>query len=175
MKTFSSLFVAFILISSASSSQTTNNDLVGAWRLISQISTSSGTSFKNDSSTIYQTKYITPSRFVFTVYDPQLLSKSRWQKAIGWTILGTGLPVTVISGVLISNLTEDDWNESAGRVFFVGSLVYTLTSIPLLIAGRRNKKRALSVSLIQNKTPVAVVNAISFKMQAGFSLKLSIN
>ena len=110
-----------------------------------------------------------------TTDDNQLLSKSRWQKAIGWTILGTGLPVAVISGVLISNLTEDDWNESAGRVFFVGSLVYTLTSIPLLIAGRRNKKRALSVSFIQNKTPVAVVNAISFKMQAGFSLKLSIN
>ena len=110
-----------------------------------------------------------------TTDDNQLLSKSRWQKAIGWTILGTGLPVAVISGVLISNLTEDDWNESAGRVFFVGSLVYTLTSIPLLIAGRRNKKRALSVSFIQNKTPVAVVNAISFKMQAVFSLKLSIN
>jgi hypothetical protein len=71
MKTFSSLLVAFILISSASSSQTTKNDLVGAWRLISQVGTSSGTSFKNDSSTIYQTKYITPSRFVFTVYDPK--------------------------------------------------------------------------------------------------------
>ena len=110
-----------------------------------------------------------------TTDDNQLLSKSRWQKAIGWTILGTGLPVAVISGVLISKLTEDDWNESAGRVFFVGSLVYTLTSIPLLIAGRRNKKRALSVSFIQNKTPVAVVNAINFKMQVGFSLKLSIN
>src|SRR4051812_11310051 len=71
MKTFSSIFVAFILISSASSSQTTQNDLVGAWRLISQVGTSSGTSFKNDSSRIYQTKYITPSRFIFTIYDPK--------------------------------------------------------------------------------------------------------
>jgi hypothetical protein len=52
--------------------QSKNNPLVGTWRLISTVGkNSSGGTWNQDSSKIYQVKVITPSRFVFTTYDPK--------------------------------------------------------------------------------------------------------
>jgi hypothetical protein len=73
-----------------------------------------------------------------------------------------GIPIAVAGGIPVSP-TKDNWQETEGSAVFAGSIAYSLTSIHLIIAGRRNKQKAISVSLIKNKIPVAALNAISFK------------
>ena len=64
-----SLILALFLISTAVNSQAKKQSLVGTWRLVFSNGKTSNGSWKNDSSEIFQTKMITPSRFVFTIYD----------------------------------------------------------------------------------------------------------
>ena len=110
-----------------------------------------------------------------SVEQKQLLSKSRGQKTAGLIILGTGLPVALVTGFLIASTSEEDWEESTGTAVFVGSLAYTLVSIPLLSAGRRNKQKALSISMSKNRIMLPGVNTMSFRMQPAISLNIPFN
>ncbi len=105
----------------------------------------------------------------------EFLSKSRVQKAIGWTMLSTGLPVVITFGYFVIAFTDYEWDESWGRTVFIGSVAYTLASIPLIKAGKQNKKRALSINLIENKIIIPEQNAMSYKMQPAISLKIPLN
>jgi len=67
-----SLFIVSIIINpSSAQSQNKSNPLIGTWRLISSSGKMKNGSWNNDSSKIYQTKVVTPSRFVFTIYSPK--------------------------------------------------------------------------------------------------------
>ena len=110
-----------------------------------------------------------------TIEKNQLLSKGKWQKAVGWTMLGTGVPVALTSSILIAILPKDVWEEATGVKVLVISTVYSLAGLLILKAGIRNKKRALSLNLIENKIPVARFNRMSYKMQPGISLKVALN
>ena len=117
----------------------------------------------------------TDSTKFITIEKDQLISKSRWQKALGWTMLGTGVPVVLGSSILIATLTENDWEEATGVKVLVVSTVYSLAGLLILKAGIRNKKRALSLSFIDNKISLPRFNGMSFKMQPGISLKVALH
>ena len=51
--------------------QAINNNLIGSWRLIYSKGKDGGNSFSADSSSRYQAKVITSTRFVLTAYSPQ--------------------------------------------------------------------------------------------------------
>jgi hypothetical protein len=93
--------------------------------LAPQTGTSSGTSFKNDSSTIYPTEYITPSRFIFTVYDPKndsLLGSAR-------------APIVVGSDTYTETIEKASDNEMVGKTYKYKS---TITGNEWRIDGGRN-------------------------------------
>lgn len=105
----------------------------------------------------------------------QLLSKSKIQKAVGWVILGTGLPVVLITGYFLTAFDQSDIDETIVKKVFIASTVYTLVSIPLIRAGRLNKKRALAISLNNNEIALPHNTSIVVNMQPAISFQIPLN
>jgi hypothetical protein len=112
---------------------------------------------------------------VVTIDKQHLLAKSKLQKTIGWTIVGTGAPVALVTGVLLVSFGKDVWDEGLATVVFVGSTAYTIAGISLIKAGSRNKQRALSLALIQNNIMVPAINGVSYKPQPAISINIPLN
>lgn len=71
MKTIAGLFLVAGLLFSPTfiKAQTSKNSLIGTWRMLSSVGHVGDGGWDNDSSKIYQVKTITPTRFMFTIYD----------------------------------------------------------------------------------------------------------
>ena len=83
------------------------------------------------------------------------LKKSKTQKTVGWVLLGTGTTLMVV-GLTTGLHAADDvsFNEAAtGGGLIIGGAILDLGSIPLFIAGAKNKRKAMSVTVNNNLVP----------------------
>lgn len=102
------------------------------------------------------------------------LSKGKVQKAIGWTIFGTGVPVVLFTGYFLVNFNKSEIDKPLLTTVFIASVAYTLVSIPLIKAGSRNKRKALTITLTKNKILIPQVCKAGFKNQPAISLTLNL-
>ena len=86
----------------------------------------------------------------------ELLAKSRTQKTIGWVLFGTGLPVVIGCTYLLASFNSNDISVNEVRTVLVASLAYTALSVPLIVAGRKNKAKALSLDVTSLRTDLPV-------------------
>lgn len=84
-----------------------------------------------------------------TIQSEKLLAKSRTQRAIGWFMVGTGVPV-VLSTIYFLTFPDDALSEKGTvAVVLLASTVYTMKGISLINRGRENKRQAVTLSLIR--------------------------
>jgi hypothetical protein len=81
----------------------------------------------------------------------------------------------LVSGYFLSTWDKDIWDEDAGMIVFIGSTVYTAAGVGFIVAGKRNKKRALSLSLVHRRVIVPERYAMGFKTQPAISLTIPLN
>jgi hypothetical protein len=83
------------------------------------------------------------------------LKKSKTQKTIAWILLGTGTTLIVIGSSIGTHGVEDlSYNEAAaGAGFIIAGALMDIGSIPLFIAGAKNKRRAMSVTINNELIP----------------------
>ena len=104
----------------------------------------------------------------------QLLSKARLQKTIGWTIFGTGVPVVLVTGYLLTSINKNDIDKPLLTTVFVAGVAYTLVSIPLIKAGNRNKRKAVAIGLTKHTILMPALYAVAYKNQPAISLRISL-
>jgi len=104
--------------------------------------------------TFSQADTVIPNRSIKTDY----LKKSKNQKTIAWVLLGSGTTM-MVTGLIIARNAPDDPFTPGGKdfnngvaLFVIGGLV-NLASILFFIAGARNKRKALSISLKNDLVP----------------------
>jgi hypothetical protein len=91
------------------------------------------------------------------------LRKSKTQKTIAWVLVAAGTTLMVI-GSTVGNHAADDLsiNEaSSGGGLIIAGAVVGLGSIPLFIAGAKNKRRAMSVTINNEFVPGLQQNKIA--------------
>ena len=108
------------------------------------------------------------------------LKKSKTQKTIAWVMAGAGAALITTGLIIGTNYAESNnplnaIDKSAGPVILIvtGS-ASALGSIPLFISSAKNKKRAASVSLLNQHILMPQQNSIAFNMQPALSLKISL-
>lgn len=112
------------------------------------------------------------------------LQKAKKQNATAWVLLGSGFAVTsagIITGI---NGTADEFagiftGENSNTLEVGGVMIYTglaamAGSIPFFIASSRNKKRAMSLSLKNEKAQLFSKQSFVNHSIPSISLKLSL-
>jgi len=83
------------------------------------------------------------------------LRKSRGQKTAGFVILGIGTATFIMGGIMMGNaenfILDEEFYDGAG-LMTLGVLI-DLGSIPFFISSSKNKKRAMSMALINEPIP----------------------
>lgn len=105
------------------------------------------------------------------------LRKSKNQKTAAWILLAGGA-VLLTTGALVGNNEEASFDDAATGAIIAGAgLLSAITSIPLFIASRRNKKKAMKVStyleMRRNPVKTGTTSGIGSSFVA-FSLKLNL-
>ena len=83
------------------------------------------------------------------------LKKSKTQKTIAWVLVAAGTTLIIIGGSTGTHAADDlSFNEAAtgGSLIIAGALM-DIGSIPLFIAGAKNKRRAMSVTINNDFVP----------------------
>ena len=100
------------------------------------------------------------------------MQKSKNQKITAWVLLGTGIGMTL--GGMAINYSSTDGGEDQGLwLSYLGGAT-ALTSIPFFISAGKNKRKAASITFINEKIWMAQQGALVGKIQPGISLKLSL-
>jgi hypothetical protein len=83
------------------------------------------------------------------------LKKSKSQKTAAWVLLGGGFAVTVVGVGITSNHLWDeviyDTENTKGEGVVIAGLALMAGSVPLFIASGRNRRKAFSVSMKNEK------------------------
>jgi len=103
------------------------------------------------------------------------LKKSKNQKTAAWILLGGGVALAV--GAPILTISSATWfqSDASWEIAFVTGCASVLGSIPLFIAAKRNKRKAMKVSTyfeIQ-RNPVLTNTGIALHSTPTLSLKLN--
>jgi hypothetical protein len=101
-----------------------------------------------------------------------LLSKSRSQKTIGWVIIGTGTPILFATTFFLIAIDKNEIEKGTVAIVLAADVVYMAMSIPLFHAAAKNRRKAFSLSIINNKIAMPELCSTSFKNQFGISLKI---
>ena len=115
----------------------------------------------------------------------EYLKKSRSQKTGAIVLISAGGVMTIVgaaiatndlgnelTGIFNSNYQPDNSNETLSGVLAIGGLAAMLGSIPLFVSAHKNKKRAMSVSFI-NEPALQLQKSMVF-YRAVPSLKLKV-
>jgi hypothetical protein len=83
------------------------------------------------------------------------LKKSKTQKTVAWVLVAAGTSLIVIGGIIGTHGGEEvNFNDAAtGGGLIVAGVLMDLGSIPLFIAGAKNKRRAMSVTINSDFVP----------------------
>ena len=79
------------------------------------------------------------------------LEKSKKQKTTAWILLGTGA-AAIITEAIVDNSHRGTGQSLTGGILTVGGVLCTLTSIPFFISSSRNKRRAITFTINNEKT-----------------------
>ncbi len=107
------------------------------------------------------------------------LKKSKIQKTVGWVMLGGGVAMTTIGLVLITKQVNDDplnlleYSEGYGILTLAGAGT-ALGSIPFFISSAKNKRRALSLAISNQKIFVPQPKGYALNSQPTLTLKLAL-
>lgn len=98
-----------------------------------------------------------------TFLKTDYLKKSKTQKTIAWALVAAGTTLIVIGGTIGTHGVEDvSLNDAeAGGGLIIAGAVIDLGSIPLFIAGAKNKRRAMSVTINNEFVPRLQQNMIA--------------
>ena len=106
------------------------------------------------------------------------LKKSKTQKTVAWVMLGGGVAMTTVGIVTISNYDPSlsdpfgvEQNTGPAIVAIVG-IASALGSIPFFISSAKNKRRALSIAISNQKIFVPQQKRYALNTQPTLTLKL---
>lgn len=100
------------------------------------------------------------------------IAKSKKQKAVAWTLLGTGA-AAIISGAIIDNSNKGEEQSYTGGFMEIGGVICTLTSIPFFISSHRNKKRAATLTMNSQKILLPLNNSFVLKTRPALALRIA--
>lgn len=104
-----------------------------------------------------------------------LLRKSITQKIVGWTIVGTGMPVAGTTLAFIILFNKRDFDQEIAFAVLAGSALYTFIGTQFIKAGRQNQKQAMSLGFFTTKVdPPVCTNGKSF-VQPGLVLRIALH
>lgn len=110
--------------------------------------------------------------------ETDYMKKSKNQKKVAWIMLGGGATF-VLTGILIPHgeiVREDFWNtyENDGikSTFVVTGFLSMIGSIPFFIASGKNKKRAASISFINERAPQLVKSNFAYRPVPSLTFKI---
>ncbi len=101
--------------------------------------------------------------------------KSKQQKTIGWVLLGGGVATSFIgmSQLNFAGSRDGNVNNTPGAVIFFTGLAATIISIPVFKASKRNRKKAISLSYKNERTPQIRNSSTVYKTIPAVSLKIN--
>ncbi len=106
------------------------------------------------------------------------LKKSRNQQTVGWVLLGGGFVVTMVGvGVASNNFWEDiiTGKESArGTGAAITGVAMMAGSVPLFIASGKNRRKAFSLSIRNEKMHYPYKNSLLQKPVPSLSLTMNL-
>jgi len=117
--------------------------------------------------------------------ETDYLKKSKKQKKIGWILIGSGAAMFVVSAIIPEGELTDEINYTClcknihendgikGGFIVVGALSM-LGSIPFFIASGKNKKRAASISFINERITQLVKSSFVYRSIPSLNLKISL-
>lgn len=105
------------------------------------------------------------------------LQKSKNQKTTAWVLLGAGIGMTV-GGLAINQdqpLYGGSSNDNAKGLWlsYLGGAT-TLSSIPFFISGHKNKKRAASVTINNQRIFLSQQSSLCLTKQPAITLKINL-
>ena len=101
------------------------------------------------------------------------LERSKKQKTTAWILLSVGA-AAIITGVIIDSNVEPGDQSYTGGFIEVGGAICTLTSIPFFISASKNKKRAATLTIKNERILSPMVNVLTIKKQASVSLNITL-
>jgi hypothetical protein len=129
----------------------------------------------------------------FTKQD--YLNKSKNERNTAWILAGSGLVMTTVTSMIVANEdtastenfvatvinlvfnndTEDpDHKTSVTGVFFFIGAISIVTSIPLFISASKNKRKAMSISFINQPLPQLHGNSLVYHAIPSLKFKISL-
>jgi len=101
------------------------------------------------------------------------LRKSRGQKTAGFVMLGIGTASFITGAVMMGNseyfILDEEFYDGAG-LMLLGTLI-DLGSIPFFISSAKNKKRAMSMAVINEPIPKEMIPLVKQHSIAALSVK----
>ena len=110
-----------------------------------------------------------------------LLQKSKNQRTAGWVLMGTGTALTIAGGIVMidaigNDLFEGDNNydrkSTTAGVLVVTGLAAIGGSIPLLISGHRNHKKAMAMAITNKSMQVLLNGGWSYQAYPALSITI---
>ena len=114
--------------------------------------------------------------FVFSQQKAKgyFLERSKKQKRTAWILLGTGT-AAIITGAIIDNSHQREVQSFTGGFIEVGGIICTLTSIPFFICSSKNKKRATTLTIKNQRILLPQNNSFALADQPSLSLFIPLN
>lgn len=114
--------------------------------------------------------------FVFSQQKAKeyFLERSKKQKSTAWILLGTGT-AAIITGAIIDNTQKREGQSFTGGFIEVGGIICTLTSIPFFISSSKNKKRATTLTINNQRILLPQNNSFVLRDQPSLSLLIPFN
>ena len=123
-----------------------------------------------------KTSYFNMKPTELKAFKTDYLAKSKWQRTTGWILTGTGIAVTSIGLMLVLADAAEDvtiavtstmWGadkpephpNNRGAILLTGSAMM-ITGITFLTIAKKNKRKALSMSLINESSQQLRYNTV---------------
>ncbi len=102
------------------------------------------------------------------------LQKSKHQKTAFYVFAGTGVGLIITGIILTAANRNPDTEYYTGGFVVVGGLSALAISLPFKIASNKNKKRAITFSITNEKLQHLNVNSIKYKSTPSLQLTISL-
>ena len=109
--------------------------------------------------------------FVFSQQKSKeyFLERSKKQKRTAWILLGSGT-AAIITGAIIDNSHKSEGQSFTGGFIEVGGIICTLTSIPFFVSSSKNKKKATTLTINNQRILLPQNNSFVLRDQPSLSL-----
>src|SRR5262245_53047878 len=105
------------------------------------------------------------------------LQKSKKQKTAAWIMLGGGTVIGLIGLASINVAGTDDpdgVNNTPGTILFATGLASVIASIPMFSASKKNKRKAMSVSLKNQFLPYLQTTSMVYTVVPSVQIKIKL-